>query len=176
MKITSKNREELNFLESGLDGIYVLDHVVFRDQFDGYANESWEKSTFDGYEDYCWENSTGKKKLQKWAEENLSKEILEEFEVDIPTVEEVFSQKMFNLYKPDMKRKSKQFPVFRDSDNRMMEFDGEPMCWWTKSIWLGEVNYMSCVDFAGNVSFNSIYRMSGFVPVLRRKNEKLRGD
>lgn len=156
MIIKSKTGEELNFLESGVDGIYVLDHVAFKDQFDEDGKNDWEKST-------------GKKKLQEWAEKNLPKEILEQFGVDLPTIEEVFSQKMFNLYKSSKKLKSKQFPIFQNSDNRMMEFEGKPEFWLTRSACAGYDYAVMVVSCGGNLDSNGAYFALGFVPILRKR-------
>ena len=156
MKITSKRGEELNFLESGVDGIYVLDRVAFRGYFDREGNNDWEKSS-------------GKKGLQEWAKVNLPKEILERFDVDLPTVEEVFSQKMLNLYELGRNLESKQLPIFQNSDNRMMQCGGRIAWWWTRSahadfdadVWL--VNGVGAIDYYG------AYNIYSFVPVLRAK-------
>lgn len=156
MKITSKTGKELNFLETGVDGIYVLDRAAFGDAFDEDGN-------------VCWDESTGKKKLQEWAEKNLTKEILEQFEADLPTVEEVFSQKQLNIYESSRSLKSHQFPLFQNSDNRMMELDGKPVCWWTRSTNAVYVDYVWDVTYSGSIDYDSAYFTLGFVPVLRMK-------
>lgn len=158
MKITSIKGEELNFLESGVEGIYILDRVAFEDKFNEKCHNDWNKSS-------------GKKKLQKWAEKNLTKEILEQFDVDLPTVEEVFSQKQLNLYETGRKLKSKQFPIFQNSDNRMMELDGKPMCWWTKTANTGYTCYVWDVYTDGSMDYDFADDADGFVPVLRRKRK-----
>ena len=158
MKITSKNGNELNFLETGVDGIYILDHAAFKEKFDEGGNNGWEKSS-------------GKKKLQKWAEKNLTKEILEQFDIDIPTVEEVFSQKMLNLYESSRNLKSRQFPIFQNSDNRMMELDGKPMWWWTRSAYADSAYGVWTVYPGGGMHYYGAYHAYGFVPVLRRKTK-----
>ena len=159
MIITSKTGEQFNFLETGVEGIYVLDHAAFRGQFDEESNNDWEKSS-------------GKKKLQKWAENNLPKEILEQFEVDIPTAEEVFSQKMLNLYESGRKLKSKQFPIFKDSNERIKELDGKPIWWWTRSTCTKTYCDVWLVLTDGGMHESSLTEYPrGFVPVLRRKTK-----
>lgn len=161
MKVKSKNGETLNFLRSGNIDIYILDRVALEAAFDEDNNNDWEKST-------------GKKKLQEWAEENLPKEILERFDVDLPAAEEVFSQKTLNLDKSSRKLKSKQLPIFQNSDNRMMELDGEPKGWWTKT---------TCADYGitawivfpdGGMGYFCACTPYWFVPVLRRKKKRNR--
>lgn len=156
MKITSKNGEELNFLETGVDDIYILDHVVFKDKFDECGNNYWE-------------TSSSKKKLQEWAKENLSNEILNQFDIDLPTVEEVFSQKMLNLYELGSNIESKQLPIFQNSDNRMMELDDEPIQWWTKTTHTNFVDNVWLVYLDGGMRYRCPNEMNGFVPVLRKK-------
>ena len=163
MKITSKTGEELNFLETGVDGVYVLDRVAFRDRFDKDGNSDWEKST-------------GRKRLREWAESNLPKEILDRFDVDIPAVEEVFSQKMLNIFKSGKGLKSRQLPIFRDSDNRMMEFDdsnlnGKLMWWWTSSAYGGDddARHVWSVYTDSSLYYDDAYNTNGFVPVLRKR-------
>lgn len=158
MKITSKNGEELNFLETGVDGVYILDRVAFKGAFDQGDNSDWDKST-------------GKKKLQEWAEKNLTKEILERFDADLPTAEEVFSQKQLNLYESSRGLKSKQFPIFRNSDDRMMELDGTPTWWWTKSAYAGYDDRVWSVSVDGGMYAYGARYAIGFVPVLRRKDK-----
>lgn len=160
MTITSKNGNELNFLETGVEGIYILDHVAFKGKFDEDGNNGWEKSS-------------GKKKLQKWAEKNLTKEILEQFDIDIPTVEEVFSQKMLNWWREDSVKGlvSKQLPIFKDSDERMKELGGKPSWWWTRSAYAGYADYVWRVYTDGSLNLNHANGIGGFVPVLRRKNK-----
>lgn len=150
-----------HFKPTGVDGIYVLDRVAFKDKFDEDGNNDWEKSS-------------GKKKLQEWAEKNLTKEILDQFEVDLPTVEEVFSQKMLNWWGSDSVKGlvSKQFPIFKDSDERMKEFEGKPTWWWTRSAYAGDANIVWLVSTGGSVSHNLAYYAYGFVPVLRRKSQE----
>lgn len=160
MKITSKTVNELNFLETGVEGIYILDRVAFKDKFDKYGS-------------VVWKESTGKKKLQKWAERNLPDEILEQFEVDLPTIEEIFSQKALSRYTFGRELKSRQFPIFQNSDNRMMELDGQPMFWWTRSVYAGNADFVWSVDSGGGVNFGgTLCNMHGFVPVLRKKESK----
>lgn len=160
MKIKSKKyKETLNFLYSGVKGIYVLDHIAFMERFDNRAKKGWEKST-------------GKKKLEEWAKENLPKKILERFNVDLPTVEEVFSQKMLNLFRLGRNLKSKQLPIFQNSDNRMMEFDGKIVWWWTRSAYRGYAT--SVWDVLSTAALDYCYAgfVNGFVPVLREKEGK----
>lgn len=144
-----------HFVPVGVDGIYILDRVAFKAPFDEDGGNDWEKST-------------GKRKLQKWAEKNLPKEGLERFEVDLPTVEEIFSQKMINLYNVGGQFKSKQFPIFQNSDNRMMELEGKSM-WWTRCTNVGSVYDVWCVSADGTMYTSGSYNTYGFVPVLRRK-------
>lgn len=149
-----------HFNPVGVDGIYVLDHVAFKDKFDEDGINNWEKSS-------------GKKKLQEWAEKNMLKEILEQFDVDIPAIEEVFSQKMLNLFESTKNLKSCQFPIFQNSDNRMMEFDGRSICWWTRSAYPNDVsNRMQLVYTDGSTCNTYADYRNGFVPVLRRKAHK----
>lgn len=159
MKVISKKGEELNFLETGVDGIYVLDHVAFKDIFNEDDNTDWDKSI-------------GKKKLREWAESNLPDEILEQFDVDLPTAEEVFSQKMLNTDRSGKNLKSRQFPIFQNSDNRMMEFDGNYICWWTRSAYDGFVRRKLAVFPIGGVSYDYVDHANGFVPILRKKKPK----
>ena len=147
---------KMGFKYSGVKGIYVLNRVAFNGSFDKDGRNNWEESSV-------------KKKLQEWAENNLTKEILEQFEIDLPTVEEVFSQKMLNLYESSRKLKSKQFPLFMNSDNRMMEFNGKPMWWWTRSAKAGYAHLICIVHSDGGIDFCDAYFTGGFVPVLRRK-------
>ena len=156
MIIKSKTGEELNFLDSGVDGIYVLDRVAFEGPFDNKCDNDWEKSS-------------GKKKLQEWAKKNLPEKILEQFDVDLPTVEEVFSQKMLNLYESGSKLKSKQFPIFQNSDNRMMELHGKSRWWWTKSALAGFDIYVRLVNDDGSLSEGTAKFSYGFVPILRKR-------
>ena len=156
MKITSKNGEELNFLETGVDGIYVLDRIAFMDYFDDNNND--------------WEKSAGKKKLQKWAEQNLPKEILDQFDVDLPTIGEVFSKRTLKWWKPAIKPTSKQFPIFKKIKNRIRKFKGgNPTLWWTRSTDIG-IDYLAwIVDLCGGMNRDYTGNPNGFVPVLRRK-------
>lgn len=158
MKIKSKTGEELNFLDSGVDGIYVLDHIAFKGQFDEDRNNDWEKSS-------------GKKLLEQWFKEHVPAEIQEQFYIDLPTVEEVFSQKMINWWGGDSVNGlvSKQFPIFKDSDERMKEFDGNTSWWWTRSAYAGTAHYVWYVDFGGSAGDYYARYTGGFVPVLRRK-------
>lgn len=151
---------DYNFIYSGVEGIYVLDRVAFKDKFDEDGNNDWEKSS-------------GKKKLQEWAEENLTKEILEQFDVDIPAIEEVFSQKMFNLWgDPAYKLISEQLLIFQNSDNRMMEFEGRPLWWWMRSAYAGDAYRVWNVDTDGGMYNYGANFTGGFVPVLRRRKRK----
>lgn len=159
MTVTSKKGEELNFLETGVDGIYVLDHVAFRDIFNEDDNTDWDRSI-------------GKRKLREWAENNLPDEILEQFDVDLSTVEEVFSQKLLNTDKEGTNLKSRQFPIFQNSDNRLMEFNGSYVCWWTRSAYGGYVRRKWVVYPFGYISFDYVDHANGFVPVLRKKAPK----
>ena len=143
---------KMGFKYSGVRGIYVLDRIAFKDKFDENGNNDWEKST-------------GKKKLQEWAEKNLTKEILKQFDVDIPTVEEVFSHKMLNLYLLRRKLESKQFPLFMNSDNRMTEFDDIPVCWWTKTAYDGHTYTVWYVVADGGLDYDTVDGTFGFVPV-----------
>ena len=156
-----------HFNPVGVEGTYMLDQVAFVGEFDEYSKNDWKKSS-------------GKKKLQKWTKKNLTKEILEQFEVDLPTVEEVFSQKMLNLYNESDndggKLKSKQFPIFQNSDNRMMEFDGKPMWWWTKTALAGDVRNVWFFETDGNANTGDVILEGGFVPVLRRKPEPIHAE
>lgn len=161
MKIVTKNEETLNFLETGVEGVYILDCIAFEGKFDEDGNNDWDKSS-------------GRKKLQEWAKKTLPNEILEQFDVDLPAIEEVFSQEVFDLCKLDRKLKSKQFPIFRSSDNRMMEFDGKPRWWWTRSAYggiRGNVWRVTPYGIAANPDFS--YYTSGFVPALRKHKEEL---
>lgn len=159
MTITSKAGQQLNFLETGVDGIYVLDHVAFKDFFDEGDENDWDKST-------------GKKRLQRWAEEYLPEKILEQFDVDLPTAEEVFSQKQLNVHDTSRNLKSRQFPIFQNSDNRMMEFDGEYVCWWTRSAYGGILVRRKWVVYPhGSMGYDHVNHACGFVPVLRKKDE-----
>lgn len=159
MKIITKNKKTLNFLETGVDGVYILDRAAFKAPFDK-----------DGCND--WEKSSGKKKLQKWAKNNLPEEIQEQFEVDVPAVDEILSQKMLNLYAWGRKLKSKQFPIFKESDERMKEFKGKPIYWWTRSA-CTKTHYdvlLVCPDGSMHESSLTEYPR-GFVPVLRKRKE-----
>lgn len=148
----------LHFNFSGVDGIYVLDHIAFIGKFDENGNNDWDKSS-------------GKRTLQEWAENNLPKEILERFDVDLPTVDEVFSQKTLNLFESLRELKSKQFPIFQNSDNRMMESDGKPMCWWTRSA-DADLDFDVClVNADGGMCNYYADTEYGFVPVLRRRDK-----
>lgn len=165
MKIISKTGKNLNFLETGVDGIYVLDHVAFKERFDEDGNNDWEKSS-------------SKEKLQGWAEKNLPSEILEQFYVDILTAEEVFSQKTINWCGANCAKSliSKQLPIFQNSDNRMMEFDGRPIWWWTRSAVAGCNTYMWGVCADGGINSNDTLCERGFVPVLRKRKEPQEGE
>lgn len=159
MLVESKTGEKLNFLETGTERIYILDHVAFEGQFDEEDNNDWEKSS-------------GKKLLQEWAKKNLPDEILEQFEVDIPAVDEVFSQEMFNWWVDDSTKGivSKQFPIFKDSDERMKKLDGNHIWWWwTRSANADLDDYVWCVNPDGSMSYYLAGNTFGFVPVLRRK-------
>lgn len=147
---------KMGFKYSGVRGIYVLDRIAFKDKFDEDGKNDWDKSS-------------GKKKLQEWAEKNLTKETLKQFDVDIPTIEEVFSQKMLDLHLLGRKFKSRQFPLFMNSDNRMMEFYDIPVCWWTKTAYAGHTYTMWYVVADGVLDHDITYCAYGFVPVLRRK-------
>lgn len=154
MEVKSKNGETLNFLYSGVDGIYVLDHAAFKGMFDEDDNNDWEKSS-------------GKKKLQEWAEKNLPAEILERFDIDLPTIDEIYSQKTLNLL-PTCVR-SKQLPIFQDSDNHMIEFKGKVTWWWTRSICFAGSSLLWGIS-SGGFPFRVVARCEfGFVPVLRKK-------
>lgn len=156
-----------HFNPVGVEGIYILDRVAFVGEFDEYSSNDWKKSS-------------GKKKLQEWAKKNLTKEILERFKIDLPTIEEVFSQKMLDLYSDysDLysasgKLKSKQFPIFQNSDNRIMEFGGKPMWWWTKTALADDVHNVWFFEIDGNATTGYVIFKGGFVPVLRRKPEPI---
>ena len=158
MKITLKNREELNFLETGVDGIYVCERAVLIAEFDVKCCNDWEKSS-------------GKKKLQEWAEKNLPKEILEQFDIDIPTMEEVFSKKMIDWWGGDSVKDivSKQLPIFKNSDERMKEFNDYPIWWWTRSAYAGTPNLVWLVDSGGSIHYDFADIRINLVPVLRKK-------
>lgn len=154
MTITNKCGQQLNFLETGADGIYILDHVAFM-------------SRFDKKKCVIWDESTGKKRLEKWANDNLPDKILSEYDVDLPYVEELFSQKMLNLFGAGRELKSMQLPLFKDSDNRMMSFKGEPKDWFTRSTCTDD--YVWRVNTEGGLGVVIPYVAFGFVPMLRRK-------
>ena len=154
-----KDKESFHFKPTGMDGVYISDCAVFKAPFDK-----------DGCNDY--EKSSGKKLLEQWFKEHAPAEIQEQFDIDLPTVEEVFSQKMINWWGGDSVKGlvSKQFPVFKDSDERMKEFEGKPTWWWTRSAYAGYATDVWFVNTAGCVSGIGAYNAYGFVPVLRRKN------
>lgn len=156
--ILSNNAETLNFIHVGVEGTYVLDHVAFMDKFDNFRQKEWDKSS-------------GKRKLQEWAENNLPKEILEQFDVDIPTAEEVFSQKMLNSIEYGKRLKSKQFPIFQNGDNRMMEFNGNPVMWWTRSAHAVDFDVVWGVLKGGSIFNDEVRQSYGFVPILRKRKE-----
>lgn len=150
-----------HFNPAGVDGIYVLDRVAFKDKFDEDGNNDWEKSS-------------GKKLLEQWFKEHAPAEIQEQFDIDLPTVEEVFSQKMINWWGGDSVKGlvSKQFPIFKDSDERMKEFEGKPIWWWTRSARAGLANHVWTVSTGGSMGIYDAYSARGFVPVLRRKSQE----
>ena len=146
------------FKPVGIDGIYICDCAVFQAEFDKAGCNDWKKSS-------------GKKMLEEWFKENASAEIQEKFRIDIPTVEEICSQKMLNSYDVFSKLKSKQFPILKDLDECMKEFNGEPTWWWTRST--DDDYYVWCVYRHGGIDGTSVADdIRGFVPVLRRKSKK----
>jgi len=150
-----------SFKPTGVDGVYVSDRAVFEAPFDK-----------DGCND--WEKSSGKKLLEQWFKENAPIEIQERFDIDLPTVEEVFSQKMINWWGGDSVKglTSKQFPIFKDSDERMKEFEGKPMWWWTRSARAGHAYTVWSVDTDGGIDDDyTALNTFGFVPVLRAKDK-----
>lgn len=156
-----KDKESFHFKPTGVDGVYISDCVVFKAPFDK-----------DGCND--WEKSSGKKLLEQWFKEHAPAEIQEQFDIDLPTVEEVFSQKMINWWGGDSVKGlvSKQFPIFKDSDERMKEFEGKPTWWWTRSANAGYAYLVWGVTTYGGMDSNFAYNASGFVPVLRRKSQE----
>jgi len=156
-----KDKESFHFKPTGVDGVYISDCAVFKAPFDK-----------DGCND--WEKSSGKKLLEQWFKEHAPIEIQEQFDIDIPTVEEVFSQKMINWWGGDSVKGlvSKQFPIFKDSDERMKEFEGKPIWWWTRSASAGSADLVWGVETDGGIGINSAYYAYGFVPVLRRKSQE----
>lgn len=155
--------ENFEFKPVGIDGIYVCDRAVLKAPFD-----------MDGCND--WEKSSGKKLLEQWFKEHAPMEIQEQFDIDLPTVEEVFSQKMLNWWGGDSVKGlvSKQFPIFQNSDNRMMEFVGEPIWWWTRSTYAGLASKVWLVNPEGSIHRTGVDATIGFVPVLRKKDPKER--
>ena len=150
--------KEYEFKPAGVDGIYVCDCAVFEASFDN-----------DGCND--WEKSSGKKRLEQWFTEHAPIEIQEQFSVDLPTVEEVFSQKMISWWGGDPVKGlvSKQFPIFKDSDERMKKFKGKPTWWWTRSALTGYVCFVWSVKSDGSINDDDADLTYGFVPVLRVK-------
>lgn len=148
--------ENYEFKPVGVEGIYICDCAVLKAPFDN-----------DGYND--WEKSSGKKILERWFKEHAPAEIQERFDIDLPTVEEVFSQKTLNLYEAVRKHKSKQFPIFKNSDERMKEFEGKPTWWWTRSDRAGTAVTVWFVYHDGSMGNSDAYTLYCFVPVLRRK-------
>lgn len=156
MIVTSRNGKKLNFLISGIKDVYVLDHAAFKGVFDWLYHNDWEKSA-------------GRAKLQNWAEANLPDKILTQYDVDIPTVEEVFSQKMLSHYDNAKNFESHQLSIFKDSDNRMMELNDECIQWWTRSACSAAPDAVWCVGLDGCLGTSSSIHERGFVPVLRKK-------
>lgn len=156
-----KDKESFHFKPTGVDGIYICDCAVFKAPFDK-----------DGCNDY--EKSSGKKALEQWFKEHAPAEIQEQFYIDLPTVEEVFSQKMLNWWGGDSVKGlvSKQFPIFKDSDERMKEFEGKPTWWWTRSAYAGYANHVWDVRTDGSIDDSRANYAIGFVPVLRRKSQE----
>lgn len=156
-----KDKESFHFKPTGVDGVYISDCAVFKAPFDK-----------DGCNDY--EKSSGKKLLEQWFKEHAPAEIQEQFDIDLPTVEEVFSQKMINWWGGDSVKGlvSKQFPIFKDSDERMKEFEGKPTWWWTRSAYAGHAIHVWDVNTDGSISNDYANYTNGFVPVLRRKSQE----
>jgi len=153
-----EDKESFHFKPTGVDGVYISDCAVFKAPFDK-----------DGCND--WEKSSGKKLLEKWFKEHAPIEIQEQFDIDLPTVEEVFSRKMLNWWGGNSVKGlvSKQFPIFKDSDERMKEFEGKPTWWWTRSSRAGIAYGVWLVNTDGGIIDGTAYYTNGFVPVLRRK-------
>ena len=156
-----KYKESFHFKPTGVDGVYISDCAVFKAPFDK-----------DGCND--WEKSSGKKLLEQWFKEHAPAEIQEQFDIDLPTVEEIFSQKMINWWCGDSVKGlvSKQFPIFKDSDERMKEFEGKPIWWWTRSANAGNASSVWRVNTDGSINDFIAYFTYGFVPVLRRKSQE----
>ena len=156
-----KDGESFHFKPTGVDGVYVSDCAVFKAPFDK-----------DGCNDY--EKSSGKKLLEQWFKEHAPAEIQEQFDIDLPTVEEVFSQKMINWWGGNSVKGlvSKQFPIFKDSDERMKEFEGKPTWWWTRSAYAGVADIVWDVHADGSMYDYGASSTYGFVPVLRRKSQE----
>lgn len=152
----------LHFNFSGVDGIYVLDHIAFECKFDEDNNNDWEKSS-------------SNRVLHEWASKILPREILNQYYVDIPTVEEVFSQKEMDMLISINGLKSRQFPLFSNLANRMLEFvDEKPIIWCTSSSCPPEYyskNYIFAVHKYGFITNCRITSNLGFVPVLRRRGK-----
>lgn len=163
MKIISKKTEELNFVESGVEGIYVLDRIAFIDMLDEHNGSDWEKST-------------GKQRLLEWAQANLPSEILQQYYVDIPMFEEVFSQKYCDRYFNAETVTSRQWPIFKNSDHRMICYDGKLTVWWTQPIKGRLLSTVSCVNSFGMIDAAYPCFKQGFVPVLRKKILKTIAD
>ena len=156
-----KDKESFHFKPTGVDGVYISDCAVFKAPFDK-----------DGCND--WDKSSGKKLLEQWFKEHAPAEIQEQFDIDLPTVEEVFSQKMINWWGGDSVKGlvSKQFPIFKDSDERMKEFEGKPIWWWTRSAGAGHAYCVWYVTTDGSLDRSYASYAYGFVPVLRRKSQE----
>ena len=156
-----KDKESFHFKPTGVDGVYICDCAVLKAPFDKDGSNDWEKSS-------------GKKLLEQWFKEHAPVEIQEQFCIDLPTVEEVFSQKMINWWGGDSVKGlvSKQFPIFKDSDERMKEFEGKPTWWWTRSAYAGLAYDVWIVYPGGSFGTNDADLTSGFVPVLRRKSQE----
>ena len=151
---------DYTFKPVGVDGVYICDCVVFKAEFDkNFCND--------------WEKSSGKKLLEKWFKRHAPAEIQEQFDIDLPTVKEVFSQEMLNLYHDGRKLTSRQFPIFKDLDERMKKFDGKRAWWWTRSTHAGYPNHAWSVNFDGVIYASYACSVGGFVPVLRKLKKRL---
>lgn len=153
----------------GRDGILIFKDAVFKGYFDenGGRNE--------------WDRSSGKKILEKWFKDVAPYEFQERYDVDLPAVEEVFSQKMIDCdfgwwCGPNHGFVSNQFPIFKDSDERMKSYQGSLVWWWTKTPKPDKTTEVMVVRPFGDLYANYASNPQGyFVPVLRpkEKNEEM---
>lgn len=135
----------------------------------GFKEAPFYRQMHHTWEHHCWSSSDLKKYLEKWWKENAPDELVANFNVTIPSADNVFGNDLPEWQKH--KKGETQFAYFKDWRNRLIALKGEhhTTWWWTKSPNSGSTNYFVCVGASGAVCVNGAYYSNGVVPCFLKK-------